>query len=173
MTPPIVNLADLTPQPRPPEYTPPPAIAARIDAHMVRIGPLLGLKGLGCSLIAVAPGKQAFPFHSHRHADELFVVLAGRGELRYGSGRHALREGDVIGCPPGAADTAHAITNTGTTELRYLAISTQPTLEVCDYPDSGKFALYDEAAPTAAGGAPQFWRFVGRDGQHLDYWDGE
>lgn len=173
MTSPILNLADVELQPRPPEFQPPGPIAERIEARLGRIGEALGLQQLGCGLVVVAPGKQAFPFHSHRHNDELFVVLAGQGELRYGASRRALREGDVIGCPAGGPETAHAIRNTGHTDLRYLAISSQAVPEICDYPDSGKFAIFDAPpAGISAAGAPAF-RFIGRPGQQLDYWDGE
>lgn len=173
MNPPILNLADVELQPRPPEYQPPGPIAERIEARLGRIGGLLGLHKLGCGLVVVAPGKQAFPFHSHRHNDELFVVLAGQGELRYGASRCALREGDVIGCPAGGPETAHAITNTGPTELRYLAISSQDLPEICDYPDSGKFGIFDAPAPGVSAAAAPAFHFISRAGQHLDYWDGE
>ena len=97
---PLMNLAEVPLLPRPADWAPPPAIAQRIAMRSGRIGSALGLTHLGCSLVAVPPGKQAFPFHNHRHNDELFVVLAGTGELRYGSSRQPLREGDVVGSPP-------------------------------------------------------------------------
>ena len=171
MTPPILNLADVQPLPRPPEFMPSGAAAQRIEMRAGRIASVLGLKHLGCSLVVVPPGKQAFPFHNHRHNDELFVMLSGQGELRHGSQRHPLREGDVVGCPAGGPETAHAITNTGTTELRYLALSSEHTPEICDYPDSGKFGVFD-ASPAAAQAGGQFFHF-GRVDQPVGYWDGE
>lgn len=101
------------------------------------------------------------------------AVLAGQGELRHGNRRCALREGDVIGCPAGGPETAHAITNTGLTELRNLAISSQDLPEICDYPDSGKFGIFDAPTPGAAAAAGPPFRFISRPGQQLDYWDGE
>ena len=168
---PILNLADVQLQPRPPAYTPPADTAQRIAMQLGRIGSALGLQHLGCSLVAVPPGRQAFPFHSHWHNDELFVVLAGQGELRFGSSRQPLREGDVVGCPAGGPETAHAITNTGATELRYLAFSSQRTPEVCEYPDSRKTGWYDDRP--GPGGALEAHHVVVRDGQVVDYWDGE
>lgn len=173
---PLMNLAEVPLLPRPADWAPPPAIAQRIAMRSGRIGSALGLTHLGCSLVAVPPGKQAFPFHNHRHNDELFVVLAGTGELRYGSSRQPLREGDVVGCPAGGPETAHAITNTGTTELRYLAFSSQHTPEICDYPDSGKTGWFDDgpltAQVTTPGAPPQTDHVLVRHGQVVDYWDG-
>jgi len=172
MTHPILNLADLQPQPRPPEFMPTGAAAQRIEMQAARIGSALGLRHLGCSLVVVPPGKQAFPFHSHRHNDELFVVLQGQGELRLGARRHPLREGDLVGCPAGGPETAHAITNTGSADLRYLALSSEHTPEICDYPDSGKFGVFD-AGPAAAAWPGGSFHHFGRESQPVDYWDGE
>ena len=44
-----------------------------------------------------------------------------------------------INHPPGAE--AHQIINTGTKELRYLAISDSDEVDVIDYPDSGKMGV--------------------------------
>jgi len=152
-------------------------VAQRIAMRSGRIGSALGLTHLGCSLVAVPPGRQAFPFHNHRHNDELFMVLDGTGELRLGTSRHPLRAGDVVGCPAGGPETAHAITNTGTTELRYLAFSSQHTPEICDYPDSGKTGWFDDRPVTAhvnaPGAPPQTDHVLVRHGQVVDYWDGE
>lgn len=173
MNQPVLHLADQTLQPRPPEYLPTGATAERIEMHRAMLGAALGLRHLGCSLVVVAPGKQAFPYHSHWHNDELFVVLAGEGELRLGGRRHAIRAGDVVGCPAGGPETAHAITNTGAAELRYLAISSEHTPETCEYPDSGKTGFFDLRPPAAPGGPPQPHAVVLRDGREVDYWDGE
>ncbi len=173
MTNPILNVADVALLPRPAEYLPSGATAQRIEARIGAIGSALGLKLLGCSLVAVPPGKQAFPFHSHWHNDELFVVLAGQGELRFGSSRQPLREGDVVGCPAGGPHTAHAISNTGSSELRYLALSSQNTPEICEYPDSRKTGWYDDRPGATPGDPPVALHAILRDGQPVDYWDGE
>jgi uncharacterized cupin superfamily protein len=68
----------------------------------------------------------------------MFFIVEGEGELRFGDARYAIRAHDVIACPPGGRDVAHQIVNTGTTTLRYLAVSTRGELDVCEYPDSDK-----------------------------------
>lgn len=163
---PIVNLDSLRLEPRPAAYAPAGMAAERFDARLARLGPQLGLTGLGCSVVAVPPRMRAFPFHSHRIDDELFIVLQGEGQLRLGEAVHPVRQGDVIGCPAGGPESAHQLINTGTRELRYLAISTQAPVEVCQYPDSGKLGVYADL-PTGA------FRFIGRENEPVDYWDGE
>jgi uncharacterized cupin superfamily protein len=100
----------------------------------------------------------------------MFFVLQGTGEIRIGNQTFPLRTGDIVACPAGGVDTAHQIINTGTEELRYLAVSTRSSPEICDYPDSGKFGIYDESLRE---GESKLFRYLGREEQSLDYWDGE
>ncbi len=141
-------------------------------ARVFPISPLLGAELLGYNLTVVAPGKRAFPFHNHHANEELFVVLEGEGLLRYGTETLPVRQGDVIACPPGGPETAHQLINTGTAELRYLAVSTTVPTDVFQYPDTGKFGAVGGRKPgmrpweAPFGG---FWEEAARKG----YWDGE
>jgi uncharacterized cupin superfamily protein len=104
-----------------------------------RAGPLLGLTGLGCAVHVVAPGKKAFPFHRHHVMDELFFIVSGSGEYRFGDETFAVRACDLVSAPAGTK--AHQIVNTGSEDLRYLGISTMGGVDVVDYPDSKKIAV--------------------------------
>jgi uncharacterized cupin superfamily protein len=168
----ILNLADVELQPRPAAFAPAGEAAGRFDASMGQVGTRLGAQKLGYNLTAVPPGKAAFPFHCHRVNEEMFFVLQGSGEARFGDERHPIRAGDVIACPPGGPESAHQIINTGTEELRYLAVSTRQYPEVCEYPDSGKFGLL-ASYPAGADGKPQEFRFIGRPDEQVGYWEGE
>ena len=108
------------------------------------VGEKIGAKKLGYNLTVLPPGKAQCPFHSHRNEEELFLILEGEGELRYGAERHKLKRHDVIACPVGGPETAHQIINTGAADLRYLSLSTLKDIEVCEYPDSGKIGLFVE-----------------------------
>lgn len=171
MNAPILNLADIELVPRPPEYAPSGAAAAAFDASTARVSGLLGARKLGYNVTAVAPGKAAYPYHCHRVNEEMFLVLQGNGEIRIGGRRHAIRPGDIVACPAGGPETAHQIVNTGTEPLRYLAVSTAASPDICEYPDSGKFGVY--AAFENHDGTRQDFYFMGRENQLLDYWDGE
>lgn len=137
-----------------------------------RFGPLIGMRQLGCTLAIVPPGKKAWPYHSHNANEEMFVILEGTGTLRYGGAEHAVKPGDVIACPAGGPETAHQLVNTGAGELRYLAISTMIQPEVCEYPDSGKFAVM-AGSPPGGDKAARRLMYAGREENSLDYWDGE
>ncbi|MDP1693294.1 MAG: cupin domain-containing protein [Burkholderiaceae bacterium] len=166
MSPPIASLHKLNFVPRPAHRPPNPATAARFDASRAALGEALGLSKLGVNVTAVKPGKAAYPFHSHRANDELFLVLAGSGELRLGAQRHTVKEGDLIDCPAGDASSAHQLVNTGASELRYLAVSSQIDPEICEYPDSGKIGAY-------CGSDDKGLMHLSRRADAADYWDGE
>jgi uncharacterized cupin superfamily protein len=133
-----------------------------------RAGALLGLAGLGCAVHVVPPGKKAFPFHRHHVMDELFFVISGQGQYRWGDETFSLRAGDLVGAPAGTK--AHQIINSGSEDLRYLGISTMGSVDLVDYPDSKKIAVAagiknaDFRTATYAG--------VGRF-TPADYYDGE
>jgi len=103
-----------------------------------------GMGRLGMGAVRVPPGHSACPAHTHLQADEIFVVLEGRGLFRYGECVHEIGPGDCISCP---ADTgiAHQIANPAapdsTGDLVYLAIGAEPPAEVCTYPDSGALVV--------------------------------
>lgn len=98
----------------------------------------IGARKLGYNLTVLPPGKVQCPFHSHHGEEEMFLILEGEGELRFGDERFPLRKHDVIACPTGGPEVAHQIINTGTTAMRYLALSNLSDIDVCEYPDSAK-----------------------------------
>jgi uncharacterized cupin superfamily protein len=168
MHPAIINLDQADLEPLPQSIGPAGGTAQRYKQRSARIGKQLGARKLGYRLIALEPGMQSCPFHSHRVNEEMFHVLAGTGEIRIGEGRFPIRAGDIIACPPGGPETAHQIVNSSTGELRYLAISTQESPDICEYPDSDKFMVFDDANEAA----PRFYT-VGKKADAVDYWDGE
>ncbi len=127
----------------------------------------IGARKLGYNLTELAPGKTQCPFHSHREEEEMFLILEGEGELRFGAQRFPLRRHDVIACPTGGPEVAHQIINTGTTPLRYLSLSTQSATEVCEYPDSGKIGVFASTSPTSG------VRRMFRAEAGVAYYDGE
>ena len=172
MTRPIVNIADVEFQPRPAVAAVPAGAADRFEAKFARIGPLIGARQLGYNITAVPPGKRAFPRHSHRVNEEMFFVLQGTGEVRIGAETFPLRAGDFLACPAGGPETAHQIVNTGTEELRYLAVSTQRAPEIWEYPDSQKFGVIAEF-PAPGADPTTVFRHFGRQVDAVGYWDGE
>ena len=131
-------------------------------------GQALGLTGLGTRYNEVPAGKSSCPFHVHHAIDEMFFILDGTGEYRFGSAVYPVKAGDVLAAPAGGAERAHQLINTGSTILSYLGISSRAPADVVEYPDSGKF-LVSSPRPGTEGRL----RFVGRPEASIDYWDGE
>ncbi|MGE3249360.1 MAG: cupin domain-containing protein [Hyphomonadaceae bacterium] len=131
------------------------------------ISPHIGARDLGYNLTVLPPGKAQCPFHSHRAEEEMFFILEGEGELRFGDARYPIRAHDVIACPTGGGEVAHQIINTGQTDMRYLAISTMADVEICEYPDSEKVL-----AVSGGPGEPGF-RGMYRAETTVDYYDRE
>lgn len=131
------------------------------------IGSRIGARQLGYNLTVLPPGRAQCPFHNHRGEEEMFLILDGEGELRFGDQRYPLRRHDVIACPTGGPEVAHQIINTGTTTMRYLALSNVVEVEICEYPDSGK--LLAAAGP----GGGRDLRKLFRAETTVDYYDRE
>ncbi|MBV9724743.1 MAG: cupin domain-containing protein [Gammaproteobacteria bacterium] len=127
---------------------------------------LIGARKLGYNLTVLPPGKAQCPFHSHRAEEEMFLILEGEGELRFGTERHAIRRHDVIACPTGGPEVAHQIINTGTSEMRYLAVSNLEEVETCEYPDSRKLGIFARA------GSPRLRKLFHAEAD-VDYYDRE
>ena len=47
----------------------------------------IGARKLGYNLTVVPPGKIQCPFHCHHGEEEMFLILEGEGELRFGDQR--------------------------------------------------------------------------------------
>ena len=134
------------------------------------VGRMLRLTRLGCAYTEVAPGETACPYHVHHAEDEMFVILSGEGEYRFGERRYPVAAGDVLGAPLGGTDYAHQLFNTGTAPLRYLAISSKADLDVQQFPDSGKFLVTSRPLP---GTDRKRFFYKGREADQLDNFDGE
>lgn len=118
---------------------------------------LAGVNGSGKSgqaqpfaveLIRVPVGAMDHPYHSHSAQWEVYLVIAGRGQVRTSDGSTDVREGDCLVHPPGEP---HQITNTGATDLVYYIIADNPLSDVCHYPDSKKFLIPGLPQPVRVG----------------------
>lgn len=157
---PIINIDDL--EFRPHQH------GDSFQASCAQVSGRLGAAKLGYSVAVVPPGKRAYPFHNHHANEEMFFVVSGSGQLRYGGQVFPIRAGDIIAAPAGDRSTAHQIVNDSAAELRYISVSTMIRPEIVEYPDSNKFS-----ASTAAPGTPAAFRQMSPCAPSLDYWHGE
>lgn len=115
---------------------------------------------IGVSYEELPPGRQSAPFHYHMVEEEHIIALEGEATLRLGDERHPIRAGDYVGFPAGER-VGHCLVNESDAPFRFIIIGDRSPDEVCVYPDSGKVLVRS------------LDRAILRDGERLDYWDGE
>jgi uncharacterized cupin superfamily protein len=116
-------------------------------------------KHLNFDLRLLNPGQYSAPYHSHRFAEELFMVISGLMTLRTPDGLQIVSAGDLVFFEIG--DTgAHQFYNHTSESCTYLDIRTFIGFDICDYPDSGKILI-----------APSYEVFNKED--KAGYFDGE
>jgi uncharacterized cupin superfamily protein len=131
------------------------------ESRGARLSAGTAAKKLAAGVDTLPPGKRSCPYHFHHAEEEMFIVLEGQGTLRVAGELLPITAGDVVFIPPGP-EYPHHILNTSDAPLTYLSIGTNEPIEICEYPDSGKYLV----------GAPNF-HTIGHKGGELDYWDGE
>ncbi|MNN10587.1 Cupin domain protein [compost metagenome] len=85
-------------------------------------------------------GKYSYPYHFHRNAEEMFVILSGKAMLRTPEGCQEINEGDIIFFEMGPTG-AHQLFNHTEQPCKYLDIRTNAGIDICEYPDSGKINI--------------------------------
>jgi uncharacterized cupin superfamily protein/uncharacterized protein YbcV (DUF1398 family) len=95
---------------------------------------------LNFDLRLLNPGQFSAPYHFHRYAEELFMVLSGSMTLRTPDGLEIVSAGDLIFFEMGETG-AHQFFNHGTEPSTYLDVRSFIGYDVCEYPDSGKILL--------------------------------
>ena len=106
------------------------------------LGILSESKYLNFDIKSLNPGKFSYPYHFHRNAEELFVILEGEATLRSPDGYQTIEKGDFIFFEEGPTGT-HQIYNHSDEPFVYLDLCTKANIDVCDYPDSGKiYVMY-------------------------------
>lgn len=132
-----------------------------------RLGAAAGGQMIGANLIEVPPGAISFPFHYHCATEEAIYVVRGSGVARIGEARVPVKAGDFIAFPVGP-EHAHQMVNDSAEPLVYLCVSASAQkVDVVGYPDSGKVAA------TAGTFEKPIHRWISRQGESLDYWEGE
>src|SRR5437879_11610260 len=116
------------------------------------------------ALVRIPKGKTLCPYHAHAAETELYLVVSGRGSVRDKDGMTEVGPGDAFFFQPGEA---HQLSNAGDEDFVYYVIADNPrsggaTGDSCYYPDSGKWAVVNDALEE-----------VLVKGTETDYFDGE
>ncbi len=116
-------------------------------------------QNLNFDLRQLNPGQFSAPYHFHRYAEELFLIISGEMTLRTPEGLVQVMAGDLIFFEMGESG-AHQFYNHTDQPCTYLDVRTFIGYDVCEYPDSCKILL-----------APSFEIF--KSDAHTGYFDGE
>ena len=128
----VVNIADIPAEPRP-RYTATPGVAAMVRSP----GDKTGLTRMGVHVRAIEPGLAGTNRHFHTVEEEWSYVLAGKGTVRIGPLRIAVRAGSFVGFPPGPRP--HHFLAEGTSSLVLLeGGERRPSEDSGWYPDARK-----------------------------------
>lgn len=95
---------------------------------------------LNFDLRRLDPHQCNAPYHFHRYAEELFLILSGSATLRTPSGFEIVQEGDLLFFEVGESG-AHQICNHTEEPCFYLDMRSSIGYDVCEYPDSDKIIL--------------------------------
>jgi uncharacterized cupin superfamily protein len=97
-------------------------------------------QNLNFDLRLLNPGQLSAPYHFHRFAEELFMIISGSITLRKPDGFEVVSGGDLIFFEMGESG-AHQFFNHTSEPCTYLDIRTYIGYDVCEYPDSDKILL--------------------------------
>ena len=142
----------------------------KFQADRAAVSSRIGASKLGYAVVRLAPGKRAWPYHSHYVSEEMFYILEGEGTLRHADEEYPLRAGDFI-CSPADPQQPHQIINTSNTEMSYIALGTQDQTDIFLYPDSNKYGAWHGKSRNPAD--PENFLVFSRKSTAVDYWDGE
>ncbi|WP_295936520.1 cupin domain-containing protein [uncultured Alistipes sp.] len=128
----------------------------RIWTDVSRIKKGIDPQYLNFDLRRLDPGKFSPPYHSHRYAEELFMILSGTATLRTPKGLDVVESGDLIFMESGDSG-AHQLYNHSQEPCVFLDIRSSIGYDVCDYPDSNKVLLAPSMEIFAKEPAPEYF----------------
>ena len=95
---------------------------------------------LNFDLRRLDPGQYNAPYHFHRYAEELFMILSGSATLRTPAGLETVAQGDILFFEAGESG-AHQLRNHTDEPCTYLDMRSYIGHDICEYPDSDKVIL--------------------------------
>lgn len=95
---------------------------------------------LNFDLRRLDPRQYNAPYHFHRYAEEMFLIMSGSATLRVPAGLEIVSEGDILFFEAGESG-AHQLYNHTETPCTYLDMRSFIGHDVCEYPDSDKIIL--------------------------------
>lgn len=112
----------------------------RIWTDISRIKQGVNPENLHFDLRKLNPGQYSAPYHFHRFAEELFMIISGSATLRTPNGLEIVKSGDLLFFEKGESG-AHQLYNHTQEPCLFLDIRTYLGFDVCEYPDSDKLLI--------------------------------
>ena len=112
----------------------------KLKTLIPRLSELCNSKHFVFDLRQLGPGMYSFPYHFHRNAEELMMIISGSVTLRTDKGFEIINKGELMFFEVGESG-AHQFYNHDTVPCVYLDIRTTPGIDVTEYPDSGKINI--------------------------------
>ncbi len=131
----------------------------RIFSEVSRVNKEVEPQHLNFDLRQLHPGQYSAPYHFHRYAEELFMIISGSATVRTPNGFEVVTPGDMMFFEMGEMG-AHQLYNHTDEPCTFLDVRSYIGYDVCEYPDSNKVLL-----------APSMEIF-GKDST-VSYFDGE
>ena len=94
----------------------------RLRSHFLMDAGDLGSRNLTVTWVDVAPGAEQRA-HSHEEAEQVYVIVRGRGRMEVAGDVEEVGEGDLVFIPPA---TQHGIRNDGSETLVYVSAASPP-----------------------------------------------
>jgi uncharacterized cupin superfamily protein len=105
-----------------------------------RLGEICGSKHFMFDIRQLDPGKYSFPYHFHRNAEELMMIMSGSFTLRTKDGLSVVNAGELIFLETGETGV-HQFFNHTDVPCIYLDIRSTVGIDITEYPDSGKINI--------------------------------
>ncbi|MCD7971692.1 MAG: cupin domain-containing protein [Candidatus Azobacteroides sp.] len=86
------------------------------------------------------PKQYSSPYHFHRYAEELFMIISGSATVRTPEGLEIVNSGDLIFFEKGESG-AHQLYNHTEEPCVFLDVCTFIGHDICEYPDSNKLFI--------------------------------
>lgn len=131
----------------------------RLFTDISRTSKGISPKYLNFDLRMLNPHQRNAPYHFHRYAEEMFMILSGSATLRTPEGLEVVQEGDIMFFEAGEAG-AHQLYNHSDEPCTYLDLRSFIGYDVCEYPDSDKIIIVPEGE-------------IFRKSEQHEYFDGE
>lgn len=95
---------------------------------------------LNFDLRQLNPEQYSAPYHFHRYAEELFMIVSGSATLRMPTGLEVVKAGDLMFFEVGETG-AHQLFNHTNEPCVYLDIRTYIGHDIAEYPDTNKIFI--------------------------------